>query len=79
MITNWQYDDMKEALQKAVNEGGGTPKDELLYHCLMHFNRYEKWMARLQEALWYTENDNAHYKRKLARIEDIIKKDINND
>lgn len=68
---NWQYDDLKNTL-KSLTEDEGTPNKDVLVHCLYHFERYEKWMARLQEAYHFLEHDNVHYRRKLENIEQIL-------
>lgn len=73
---NWQYDDLKNTLKSLV-EAEGTLNKDVLVHCLYHFDRYEKWMARLQEAYHFLEHDNKHYQRKLNKIEQILKQEIN--
>jgi predicted transcriptional regulator len=77
-IENWQYDDLKDRLSELVKDKE-NPNRETLYECLLHFERWEKWMKRHQEALWYTENECKHLQRKLNKIEKIIKLDVNND
>lgn len=77
-IGNWQYDDLKSTL-KVLIEAENTPNKDILIQCLHHFDRYDLWMKRLQEAQWYEENERNHVQRKLKKIEEIIKRDINND
>jgi predicted transcriptional regulator len=77
-IENWQYDDLKDRLAELVKDKE-NPSREILYECLLHFERWEKWMKRTQEAQWHTENEWKHLQRKLAKIEEIIKRDVNND
>jgi predicted transcriptional regulator len=77
-IENWQYDDLKERLDSQIKDLT-NPSREILYECLLHFERWEKWMKRVQEAQWYEENERKHLQRKLDKITDIIERDINND
>jgi hypothetical protein len=77
-IDNWQYDNLKSTL-KTLIEAEDTPNKDILFQCFHHFERYDLWMKRLQEALWYEENERKHTQRKLKKIEDIIKRDTNND
>jgi hypothetical protein len=72
MLHNWQYDDLKNTL-KSLTEDEGTLNKDVLVNCLYHFERYEKWMARLQEAYHFLEHDNKHYQRKLNKIKKILK------
>ena len=77
-IENWQYDDLKDRLNELIKDEK-NPSREILYECLLHFVRWEKWMKRVQEAQWYEENERKHLQRKLNKIDEIIKRDVNND
>lgn len=74
-ITNWQYDDLKSTL-KALIEDTTIPNHDVLYHCYLHFERFELWMKRVQEAQWYEENERRYCQRKLDKIAKIIKEDV---
>ena len=75
---NWQYDALKSN-PKSLIEDESAPNKDVLNQCLYHFERYEKWMARLQEAYHFLEHDNKHYKRKLEKIERLIDRVTSND
>jgi hypothetical protein len=75
MLHNWQYDDLKNTL-KSLTEAEETHNKDLLMQCLYHFERYEKWMARLQEAYHFLEHENKHYQRKLNRIDFVLKQEV---
>lgn len=77
-IPNWQYDDLKETLKKLV-EGDNVQNRDVLHHCLLHFERLDLWLKRIQEAYHYEEHERKHVERKLYRIAEIIEMDISND
>lgn len=73
-IPNWQYDDLKATLNSLI-EDQSTPNRDVLWHCRAHFERFEKWMARLQDALWHEENECKHRGRLLEKIKRTIEED----
>ena len=77
-IENWQYDDLKDRLNKLVRDKK-NPHRDIMHESLLHFERLEQWMKRVQEAQWYGENECKHLQRKLSKIEEIINRDVNND
>ena len=77
-VLNWQYDDLKETLRTLLTDHR-TENRDVLYNCLQHFERFDLWMKRIQEAHYYEEAERKHVQRKLDRIKDIIERDINND
>ena len=73
-IPNWQYDDLKDRLNEQIKDKENHSR-EILYECLLHFQRFEKWMARLQDAYWHEENECKHRGRLLEKIKRTIEED----
>ena len=80
-IFNWQYDDLKKTIKEILNNEGDndSPHREILFHCLLHFERLDLWFKRIQEAQYYEESERRHVQRKLRQIKEIIEKDSWND
>jgi hypothetical protein len=77
-IPNWQYDDLKNRLSDLIKDESTLHRD-VLFECSLHFQRFEKWMARLQDAYWHEENECKHRGRLLDQIKRLANERWSND